>query len=188
MYYEAGVSKSNSRTGRRRKAKGKLINRYNNLKKLQLLLDKTQKPNKEESENELSDHEVSDDIKNSIDWLQDNEEPWEETLNHWSKTEEYRRSQIGQERQNKISSIYERWPVLKCLRGYNLIIASFASAKFTEDQKCIEHFKGFFTKAIAVKPLPKDDHCKTLLDKLSDRNLNEGTDIMNFFLSYEYVT
>lgn len=95
----------------------------------------------------------------------------------------YRQTQVEIQLINKVSSIYQEWPILRTPKGYNLIAIDFALRKFTEFADAINSFGEFFSKASDVRPLRKDDDL--LQSMLLKNDFKEGN-ITCFFL-IEYV-
>ena len=176
------MSKNKSASGQCMRAKGKLINKYFNLKKLPIaILSTSQSANNENSENVNNLEEITDDVKESVEWLCNNEEPWGETELHWNKTFAFRCSAYYKKYNGKISSIYEEWPILTTPKGYLLIDIDFRLKKFSEIENAIDDFHTFYNEALEVRQLRADDHSDLLQRKLESENLNDGEFFKNNF-------
>lgn len=181
VYYIPPIPTCNSVTGKYVPARGKLPNRYSNLKKIP---EDIRRPLPLQIEDLDASAEIEieniDAIRDSIDWLKNNEEPWETTVHHWELSYKYRQSKKGNNLDNeKVSSVYNDWPILRTPKGFTLINIDFELSKLSEELNPIEKFVELFEKSIKRADLrSKDDYCQTLFELLENGGLNE--DSQNF--------
>lgn len=178
VHYNSSIPANQSPDGKYKKAKGKLINKYNNLKKLYI----PEVSNSAAIENTDVDHsDISfqnlDDIQESLNWLSDQEEPWDTTLRHWKLTFEYRQQVKDNSLDaSKVASVYTNWPILKTPKGFTLINVDFELSQICKEKNPIENFDSVFEEILKVSDLRnKDDYCKVLYTSLSNTTLNENS-------------
>lgn len=177
VYYNPPVSAKKSVDGKYKKAKGKLFNKYYNLRRL-LIDDESQTfPTQNRNVDNNTDvvFENLHDIKESLEWLKENEEPWDLTEKHWILTLEYRKKLKGNLFDDtKVSSIYTEWPILKTPKGFSLIELEFQLMQLCQENNPIENFDDIFKKVVEVSSFQfKDEYCKMLINSLEDENLND---------------
>lgn len=63
---------------------------------------------------------VSEEIKLSCTWLQNNTEPWSTVLTHWSVTSNFRTSEIINT-EAEVQKTIDKWSPLKHSLGYTLV-------------------------------------------------------------------
>lgn len=177
VYFKPSISAKNSPTHRYVKPKGKLYNKYGNLKKTPKelwegndSLDAVPVP----EEVEFDPAEL-DAIQPNLQWLQNNEEPWEQAHYHWRVTSAYRRKKIGEDYSKSVADIYEEWPILKSPQAFGLINVDYRLAGFGGADGSLENFGEFFSKIIEAKPLKySNDLVEDLLERLDDVNLDKS--------------
>ncbi|KAB0805419.1 hypothetical protein PPYR_02389 [Photinus pyralis] len=104
--------------------KGKLIDKYRNLKKL--YSDSNSKEKVEEVVNEASsasedNHGNEDDLKESAGWLKLYVEPWDLVLQHWNKSFILRKTA----KSPTVAEFIGEWPILKHQNAYMLVNLDF---------------------------------------------------------------
>lgn len=167
-------------------SRGKLVDKYRNkIRELKYLSGSDTSVDK--SASSVSANPSSDDEDNTeasaeaISWLQKHTEPWEIVLAKWKLTTECRRKDNNlQEQTSKVCDIFERWPILKHPKGYDLIEVDYASLKLTTVELNIENWFAFYTNLQNIRPLRKDDNCAESLNLLLQ--LDHLTDDSKIFL------
>lgn len=177
VYFTPPVSAKKSVDCKYKKAKGKLFNKYFNLKRI-LINDESEslpQNNKNVENNKDIIFENLHDIQDSIDWLKEHEEPWDVTERHWILTFEYRtKLKSNSLNDTKVSSIYAEWPILKTPKGFSLIDLEFKLMKVCQQNNPIENFNNIYEKVVEVTNFQfKDEYCQMLISSLEDNDLND---------------
>lgn len=74
----------------------------------------------------------SEDIKESLEWLKNNQTPWEIVLQKWTVTFEYRFGILMKSSEKNLNKIFEEWPLFKHPNGYELIQHDFEQMQLSD--------------------------------------------------------
>lgn len=119
-------------------------------------------------------------VQESIQWLCNNQMPWELVLQHWHKTFNIRKENIKKSKENTLLDTFTRWPILKHPHGHSLIIDDFKHMSLSKEKITIDKWNTFFHNITScVKPSQKDDQLNLLMETLQDTNINEGKLFLN---------
>lgn len=119
--------------------------------------------------------EDNPEVQESIQWLYNNQMPWELVLQHWHKTFNIRKENIEKSKENTLLDTFTRWPILKHPHGHELIIDDFKHMSLSEEKITIDKWNTFFYHITSfVKPSQKDDELNLQMETLKDTNINEG--------------
>ncbi|KAK0160231.1 hypothetical protein PV328_007659 [Microctonus aethiopoides] len=119
IYYIPRILKKESKDNKHRQTRGKVSDKFRNLKYMhEKLSRKTTKRNKSTTNESNSSklprlEDQSHCVKNSITWLEQNENPLNDLLCHWKVTAEYRYNFIRSKKDLSIDEILMTWPALK---------------------------------------------------------------------------
>lgn len=124
----------------------------------------------------ISLHSTDDpEIQDSIQWLHNNQMPWELVLQHWHKTFNLRRENIDKSKENTLFDILTTWPILKHPHGYSLIIEDFKHMVLSEETLTMNKWDTFFHHITnLINSSQRDDDLHLLMETLQDTNINEG--------------
>ncbi|XP_048000032.1 uncharacterized protein LOC125237110 isoform X2 [Leguminivora glycinivorella] len=119
-YYIPAIKYSN----KYRPAKGKLIDRYNNQRRLLKREGVICRKRKLEFENTDQELEIAVDEETLI-WLQYNKEPFQEVKDKWLQTRQYRMETDYKNAKHNLQDILKKYPLLKQSFGFQLIELDF---------------------------------------------------------------
>lgn len=124
-------------------------------------------------DDDSDDEPPSEEVQNSIDWLTDNEEPWDTALLHWKQTYSYRHK--NDEPNKFVNTVFDIWTILKSPQAFELIDIDFNLSKICVLPKAIDGFHNFYDKVSEIRSIPKEDLCNILKEKLINPHLPSGT-------------
>ena len=174
VYYMRSVHVRDSVTGSYQKANWKLLNHYNNAKNNVLKPDILLASRDQSLEKQSNDIVTENNIQESLDWLENYEEPWETLENHWHKTYEYRRSKFDSDLTISAWSIYNDWSVLNTPKAYLLVNIDFNLINLCPVDSAISKFDHFCDSALKIHPAGKDSYTTLLQELLEIETLNAG--------------
>ncbi|KAK0073836.1 hypothetical protein PV326_013025, partial [Microctonus aethiopoides] len=174
-FYVGPISKALSRTNKSISASGKLVDKYRNKLRQKKELAKMQKKrDTEESPLESDDEDDEKKAEHSIEWPKVHRNPWNDVLNHWRITFDYRRRNIRKNKGGKVNLLLEEWPILKQPNGFLLIESDFDDMKLTKIVNTKEIWDKFSENVHTIQPYNDRDanaaclHDLLILDDHSD--------------------
>ncbi|XP_067208165.1 uncharacterized protein [Linepithema humile] len=170
-YFIEGKRKVDTKDKKSIAARGKLWSCWRNRR---YAISKLQKKIKHEAINDdidnSSDNDVvsNEDVKESLDWLKNNQTPWEIVLQKWSITFEYRYGILIKSSDKKLNKIFEEWPLFKHPNGYEFIHYDFNKMQLSDLVLTIEKWNEFFkTITQNTSVIGKNDNFVELMEKLN---------------------
>lgn len=118
---------------------------------------------------------VPAELEESLEWLAEFEEPWEEAESHWLNTWEYRRNKFGEDFSQKVVDVIQDWPILRTPKGYLLICMDFQLMQLGQNEQGIDtKFTLMISKILEINPLREDNYLDLIQDLFKENNCNEG--------------
>lgn len=115
-----------------------------------------------------------------MDWLKNNQSPWEIVLQKWSTTFEYRHGMLMKSSDKKLNNIFEEWPLFKHPNGYKLIQYNFDKMQLSDLDLTKTKWDEFFqtiTQNTSING--KNDNFTELREKLNF-DISEGKIVYHF--------
>ncbi|XP_044263763.1 uncharacterized protein LOC123010733 [Tribolium madens] len=146
-------------------AKGKLVDKYRNLKRL-YNITKDYKENLE-TDNELSNNPVTDDMDASAKWLKHWNEPFDTVLLHWDNSFYMRRNSTVK----TVDQFLSEWPILKHQVATVLIDTDFKKMFPNAATKMYLKWELFYNKLLECPNINKPD--EIIMAQLKNEKLSE---------------
>lgn len=128
---------------------------------------------------------ISNEIQQSIKWLEENLAPWQLVLQHWSVTFNVRRKDLDNYEEKTLCKFLNKWPVLKHSEGYQLIVQDFEKMNLTKLNFNIwQQFMDVIMKYSTYNA--KDDEVHLLLEKVRNEDISTGNYLLFFLLTLGY--
>ncbi|XP_063376065.1 uncharacterized protein LOC134679525 isoform X2 [Cydia fagiglandana] len=145
-YYIPGLKYNN----KYRPAKGKLIDRYNNQRRLLKREGVLGRKRKLQIENIDQEHSDIEEDEETVIWLQYNKEPFQEVKDKWLQTRKYRIQTDYKNSTKNLQDILKKYPLLKQSFGFQLIELDFEYSHPKRGISLFVKFPEFLEKANAA--------------------------------------
>lgn len=106
----------------------------------------------------------SQEVKDSINWLQNNEGPTEDPLKHWKVTAKHRFKCFQANKYRSVESIFQEWSVLQNPDLAAHLIKIDFDINFTAEKDAITNFTSFFQTIKSQQSTRKDIYIQNLED------------------------
>ncbi|KAK0157002.1 hypothetical protein PV327_011464, partial [Microctonus hyperodae] len=128
-------------------------------------------------------------VEHSNKWLKVHRNPWNDVLNHWRITFNYRRKSIRNNKGGKVNFLLEEWPILKQPNGFILIESDFDDMKLTENVITKEIWDKFLKNICTIQRYnDRDANAVCLNDWLGlDYLSDDSRFVLQTFLLSHYV-
>ncbi|XP_063623033.1 uncharacterized protein LOC134795130 [Cydia splendana] len=133
-----------------RPAKGNLIDRYNNQRRLLKREGVLGRKRKLQIENNDQEHSDIEEDEETVIWLQYNKEPFHEVKDKWLQTRKYRIQTDYKNATKNLQDILKKYPLLKQGFGFQLIELDFEYSHPKRDISLFVKFPEFLEKANAA--------------------------------------